>query len=156
MISFWLIPLGCLFSFLQNDERKLKIKIQFIANPVCYLGDREKITLNSWNFRMFVYKTKIIILIISGNITTSNREHSKNKHINDKYTLHYLAFGTSPRWSLEEKEKEKERILYLTRTKCFLLNNPILGNIYLRFYKSGSETLGNWAKITELLRGRCS
>lgn len=63
------------------------------ANPICYLGDREQINLNSLNLRIFLYKARVIILI-SDNMSTSSREHSQNKQINDTYTLHYLAFGS--------------------------------------------------------------
>lgn len=64
------------------------------ANPICYSGDREQIHLNSLNLRIVLYKARVIIPIISDNMSTSSREHSQNKQINDTYTLHYLAFGS--------------------------------------------------------------
>lgn len=81
--DFLLAYITGLFSFLKKDKRKSKImsqfKLELIANPIRSLGDREKIALNSLNLRIFIYKARIIILIISNNISTFSREYSKNK-----------------------------------------------------------------------------
>ena len=102
---------------LKNGKRKSKImsqfKLELFANPICSLGDREKSTLNSLKPRLFIYKTRIIILIISDNISTSNREYFENKQVtNIFYTIHWYP----QKWSLGGqagrggRERKKKKI----------------------------------------------
>lgn len=113
-----------------------QFKLELFANPICSLGDREKSTLNSLKPRLFIYKMRIIILTISDNISTSNREHFENKQVT--YILHYslvppkVVFRGAGRERWEREKKEKK----FAPKMCQALS--IDSSIYLYFYRSGS------------------
>lgn len=99
-----------------------QFKLELFANPICSLGDREKSTLNSLKPRLFIYKTRIIILIISDNISTSNREYFENKQVtNIFYTIHWYP----QKWSLGGqagrggRERKKKKNLHLRCARHF-------------------------------------